>query len=273
MNNTLINRALATYNPRYSLITVQGIYTSASQNEPSKSADATHQSSALSALEPHHQKTCSHQITSITPPQARNTIEMTQSEIALLRKLQQRDMEVHTHEQAHISAGGRYIKGGANYSYKMGPDGRLYAVGGEVSIDATPVPNDPKATIEKAETIRRAALAPKDPSFQDLQVAAKASRMEAEAMAELRGLEGKSALSSDTIDSENSLSEHAIHQGKSNISNSFSAHTSSNTRLEFESIRHEMSLNLNSRHVAQHYLSHETIVLQQSPHQVLNVLV
>lgn len=101
-----------------------------------------------------------------------------------LAKLKKRDQEVRTHEQAHKAAGGQYA-GSASYSYQTGPDGRQYAVGGEVSIDLSPVPNDPQATIAKMQQIRRAALAPAQPSSQDQQVAAQAGRIEAKARAEL----------------------------------------------------------------------------------------
>lgn len=101
-----------------------------------------------------------------------------------LAKLKERDQEVRTHEQAHKAAGGQYA-GSASYTYQTGPDGRQYAVGGEVSIDLSPVPNEPQATIAKMQQIRRAALAPAQPSSQDQQVAAQAGRIEAKARAEL----------------------------------------------------------------------------------------
>ncbi len=107
--------------------------------------------------------------------------QLNQEEREEVRQLQQREQKVKSHEQAHIAAGGQYVKGGANFEYKRGPDGELYAVGGEVSLDASKVPGDPEATIRKAQTIRKAALAPADPSSQDRQVAAKARQMEMEA--------------------------------------------------------------------------------------------
>jgi hypothetical protein len=110
--------------------------------------------------------------------------EMDPKEEAELRQLQQRDREVRSHEQAHAAAGGRYVRGGAKYEYKTGPDGKKYANGGEVSIDCSKE-NTPQATIQKARTIKRAALAPAKPSAQDRQVAAKAAQMEREAQAEL----------------------------------------------------------------------------------------
>ncbi len=103
-----------------------------------------------------------------------------------IRLLETRDREVRAHEQAHLSAAGRYAKSGANYTYEKGPNGINYAVGGDVKIDSAPIPNDPEATIKKAETIRRAALAPKQPSGQDHSVAAHASHLAAEARIELQ---------------------------------------------------------------------------------------
>jgi hypothetical protein len=57
----------------------------------------------------------------------------------------------------------------------------MYAVGGEVSIDTSPVKGDPQATIAKMEAIKRAALAPADPSGQDRSVASEASQEESKA--------------------------------------------------------------------------------------------
>lgn len=105
---------------------------------------------------------------------------------AQLRKLQQRDREVRAHESAHLSAAGQHAVGGAQYQYQKGPDGRMYAIGGHVSIDTSSVPGDPEETERKAEQVRRAALAPGEPSAQDTQVAAQAARMSAEARTEQR---------------------------------------------------------------------------------------
>lgn len=98
-----------------------------------------------------------------------------------LRELQQRDREVRAHEAAHLAAAGDLAQGGASYSYQRGPDGKLYAVGGEVNIDTSAVPGDPQATLQKAQRIRNAALAPAQPSAQDRAVATEASVMAAEA--------------------------------------------------------------------------------------------
>lgn len=105
-----------------------------------------------------------------------------------VQALKARDQEVRRHEQAHASAGGVYA-GAPQYDFTTGPDGGRYAIGGEVSIDTAPVPGDPQATLEKAQTVRRAALAPAEPSEQDRRVAAEASQMAAQARVELLQLQ------------------------------------------------------------------------------------
>lgn len=102
-----------------------------------------------------------------------------------IQKLKNRDREVKSHEQAHLNAAGGLALGAAHFSYITGPDGQRYASGGDVSIDVSEVANDPQATLRKAETIRRAAMAPAQPSAQDYSVAAKAAAMASKAAMEL----------------------------------------------------------------------------------------
>lgn len=101
-----------------------------------------------------------------------------------VRKLSARDQEVRAHEQAHAAVGGQYA-GSPSYEYQRGPDGRNYAVGGEVQIDVSKVSGDPEATINKMAQVRAAALAPAEPSAQDRRVAAEASKTAADARSEL----------------------------------------------------------------------------------------
>ena len=114
-----------------------------------------------------------------------------------VEELKLRDREVRAHEAAHAAAAGQHARGGPSYTYQRGPDGVQYAVGGEVPIDVSPVPNDPQATIQKALTIRRAALAPADPSGADRQIAARASAMAAQARQELVRQSQESGTSTD----------------------------------------------------------------------------
>lgn len=105
-----------------------------------------------------------------------------------ITELASRDREVRNHEQAHAAVGGSYA-GAPTYSFKRGPDGQTYAVSGEVSIDVSPIPNDPAATLRKMELVQQAALAPAEPSAQDLRVAAQAQVLAAQARSELAALQ------------------------------------------------------------------------------------
>jgi len=114
-------------------------------------------------------------------PRARLTPEEQQ----VVAQLAAIDRQVRAHEQAHLAAAGGYARSGPSYTYQTGPDGQIYAVGGEVSIDTSAVPGDPEATIRKAQIIRAAATAPANPSGQDLAVAAAATQMEMNARLEI----------------------------------------------------------------------------------------
>jgi hypothetical protein len=74
---------------------------------------------------------------------------------------------------------------GGSYTYQTGPDGKSYAVAGEVSISAS-YSGSPQERLHQAETVRRAALAPADPSPQDRQVAAQAAAVAFQARTDIR---------------------------------------------------------------------------------------
>ena len=116
--------------------------------------------------------------------QSEQTEQQAQAEQQELRELQARDQEVRTHEQAHAMVGGRYA-GTPSYEYQQGPDGRRYAVGGEVQIDLAPIAGDPPATIQKMQQVKAAALAPAEPSSADRSIAAEATNRLLQAQAEL----------------------------------------------------------------------------------------
>lgn len=118
--------------------------------------------------------------------QAAQLTESEASKQQIVRELSARDREVRAHEQAHKAVAGQLSQGAPSYTYERGPNGQLYAVGGEVQIDTSAVKGDPQATIQKAEQIKRAALAPANPSAQDRSVAAQATQMAAQARAELQ---------------------------------------------------------------------------------------
>ncbi len=104
---------------------------------------------------------------------------------AKIDKLKERDKEVRQHEEAHKRAAGGLLTVGPKYEFEVGPDGKKYAVSGEVQIDIAEVPGNPEATLKKAKQIQRAASAPTEPSAQDSAIAQGASQMELKAKEEI----------------------------------------------------------------------------------------
>jgi hypothetical protein len=108
---------------------------------------------------------------------------LTEEERKEVADLKERDREVRRHEQAHANAGGQF-SGSPSYTLERGPDGRSYAVGGTTPIDVSPVAGDPEATVRKMQVVKRAALAPADPSPQDRRIAAQAESQRLKAQGE-----------------------------------------------------------------------------------------
>ncbi|MCV0426540.1 MAG: hypothetical protein K5905_13810 [Roseibium sp.] len=109
---------------------------------------------------------------------------LNEAEEKQVKELAKRDREVRAHEQAHARVGGPYA-GAPSYTFQQGPDGKRYAVGGEVKID-TAKERTPEQTIRKMQIVIRAATAPAEPSSQDMKVAQQARSQMTEAQAELR---------------------------------------------------------------------------------------
>ncbi|MFT7008924.1 MAG: hypothetical protein ACJAXJ_003467 [Colwellia sp.] len=120
----------------------------------------------------------------------------------VINELQRRDKEVRSHELAHAAVGGSFT-GAPNYFFETGPDGQRYAVEGEVSVDLSTVAGNPSATITKMQKVHAAALAPADPSAQDIQVAANAIQIILQAQSELQIQDSPTVKSAN--DNENSL--------------------------------------------------------------------
>jgi hypothetical protein len=108
---------------------------------------------------------------------------LSEDEKKVLGELRARDAEVRAHEMAHKAAGGG-MTGAISYTYQTGPDGKAYAIGGEVSISAAPG-SSPEETIRRAQAVRAAALAPASPSGADMAAASAAGKMESQARAQL----------------------------------------------------------------------------------------
>lgn len=110
--------------------------------------------------------------------------ELTPEEKQQVSELQARDTEVRAHEAAHLAAAGSLAAGGASFTYQQGPDGKQYAIGGEVPID-TSEGNTPEETIARMRQVKAAATAPADPSGADMRIASTAAMIEMKAQMEL----------------------------------------------------------------------------------------
>lgn len=131
-----------------------------------------------------------------------------------IRKLEQADTEVRSHEAAHLAAAGNLASGGAKFIYTRGPDGRYYAVAGEVRIQISSG-RTPEETVARARQARSAALAPSNPSPQDLAVAAQAQAMEMAAQREMSAERSSSDTSSETRTSRASAMMRYVRSGLS----------------------------------------------------------
>ena len=110
--------------------------------------------------------------------------ELTPEQSRQVSELRQIDRQVREHEAAHLRSGSGVVTSGASYSYAYGPDGKQYAVGGEVGIDTSPG-QKPEANIDKGQRIQIAALAPRDPSPQDYRVASVGGQLEMQGRSDL----------------------------------------------------------------------------------------
>lgn len=137
-----------------------------------------------------------------------------EEELEQLTELKARDREVRAHEAAHQAVGGEYA-GAMSFTYQRGPDGAQYAVGGEVSIDLSPVQGDPQATIDKMRIVRAAAMAPAEPSGQDRAVAAQAMQIMLQAQSELAAETGSSRTASNAYREVSAMGEVDENRGSS----------------------------------------------------------
>ncbi|MBN67290.1 MAG: hypothetical protein CMM94_06980 [Rickettsiales bacterium] len=94
------------------------------------------------------------------------------NDAAYLARLQLADFGVRAQENQHLQASGG-LGSAPKYDYQVGPDGKLYAVAGSVSISSGPAATPEEAAADAA-AVGRAALAATDVSAQDISVARKA---------------------------------------------------------------------------------------------------
>lgn len=115
---------------------------------------------------------------------SRTLDQLTPAEREALRRMRDRDRAVRTGERMKEAVAGRYVSGSVRYRYERGPDGKPYAVEAEADLNTEPVFGDPRATLRKAEAIKRAALATMSP--EDRAAALRADQQAEEARRDLR---------------------------------------------------------------------------------------
>ncbi len=135
--------------------------------------------------------------------QGKNGQELSAEELQAVEELKARDREVRAHEMAHLASAGQHARGGPSYTFQQGPDGRRYAIGGEVPIDVGKE-KTPEQTIQKMRAVRSAAMAPANPSPADRSIAASASALEAQARQEIQAEQANTAQPGSTTSSEQS---------------------------------------------------------------------
>ena len=169
----------------------------------------------------------------------KNIGELSLEEQRIVTELQAADTNVRAHEAAHMAAGGGLTSPGS-YTYEQGPDNKMYAVEGEVGI-STSEGNTPQESLNKAQTIRRAALAPADPSPQDLKVAAQAASMEmsarAQIMQEKMAQNSKNSNNSNETSAENSTENFNINSAGNSAVNSTGNSVENSTKNSAENSR------------------------------------
>lgn len=97
-------------------------------------------------------------------------------EASIGKRLETRDREVRAHELAHFHAGQPYSRA-PEYFYVSGPGGRQFAVGGVTPMDSALDPGNPTTALAKLRILRRATLAPAEPSPRDREIAERLQRM------------------------------------------------------------------------------------------------
>jgi len=110
--------------------------------------------------------------------------DFVQTQLKVVQQLAAVDREAKAYEQADAAIASSDTTNRA-FEYESSLDRPIYSVSGQASIDTSAVENDPRATLEKAQVIIRAALSAAEPSAADRQVVSQAKALALQAMSEL----------------------------------------------------------------------------------------
>ena len=99
----------------------------------------------------------------------------------VLQKLKAKDQQIKSHEQTHSALSGANSSN-PHYNYQVGPDGKMYAVGGSVTMDTSIKidPNNQNSTsnaLLKLDQLQKATSSVDEPSSADMSIATKANFM------------------------------------------------------------------------------------------------
>lgn len=219
----------------------------AASSDPTIPASAPEQSGDQVLISPEGKKLSDNQDAPKTPEPGNNKSAeakgsgpqpLSEEQIRQVQELKTRDVEVRAHEQAHLAAAGQYASGGPSFTYQTGADGKRYAIGGSVPIDLGKE-STPEATISKMRTVKRAALAPANPSPADRQIAAQATMQELQAMQQMQAAHQTKIQSPSTGTAAGQKSEFPESSGKETVPKAFSS--SSNPTESFNTTRSRMN--------------------------------
>lgn len=137
-------------------------------------------------VEDSREKFAKKDVTQINPKTAED-LKLT----AEIKRLKMWEDHVIAHERMHQLAGGEFA-GAPSYTYTVGPDGKRYIQGGEVTmyVPAGLSLEDSEFALER---VKRAATAPSDPSPQDSKTAAMASARQASVRAKIAKMKMREA--------------------------------------------------------------------------------
>ena len=125
-------------------------------------------------------------------PETANGSLMTNEELAVQQEIDRMaawERLVVAHERMHMIIGGSMASTPV-YTYKPGPDGKMYITGGEVRFNV-PATSDPMAVIRNLGRVKAASLAPGNASAADMTAAGLAAAREAQALREYARIQGE----------------------------------------------------------------------------------
>lgn len=107
-------------------------------------------------------------------PATNTTGELSAEEKRIIAELQARDREVRNEEQRHAATAGQF-GGEPQYTYRRGPDGKMYAVEGKVPIRLGNAGDTPEEQEKALRRVQTAAVSVQSPSSGDFAAVAGAA--------------------------------------------------------------------------------------------------